>query len=277
MPSVIDHGTTRDGLLQLRRRWKPQRKAHVAVLLLHGIAEHSGRYEHVGDHLASAGFDTIAIDHRGHGQSGGRRAYLESWSEFLDDVQDQLAEVKTLGLPVLMLGHSMGGLIATSYCVDNRPRPDFLALSSPALGVDLRPPEKVLRAVGPIIRRIKPDLVLPNEFDPTVFASDVSVGERFRNDSLRNDITTISIGLELLNAIKVTTARLGRLDIPTICVKGSDDKLVPARACERLEVLGHHRIVYPGFGHEVFNEPAGLEVVDEIIDWVDRLHHDSRL
>ena len=102
--STIDHGTTRDGLVQARRRWQPSGEAHAAVLLLHGIAEHGGRYEHVGRRLADSGFETVAIDHRGYGQSGGRRGHVDRWSQFTDDVQDQLAEVRSLGKGVLMGG-----------------------------------------------------------------------------------------------------------------------------------------------------------------------------
>ncbi len=269
MPAVIDHGTTRDGLIQLRRRWSPAGDARGAILLLHGIGEHTGRYEHVGDHLAAAGFEVIGIDHRGYGQSGGRRAYLDSWSQFLDDVEDQLNEIRTMDLPTVMLGHSMGGLIATSYCVDDRPLPDLLVLSGPALDVERDGKIKMLTRVGPVIRKLSPGFEVRDDWDPTVFASDIAVGEKFMSDPLRTDFATISIGLELFGAIETTQQRLSALSVPTMCVHGSDDKLVPAWASEPLEAIGAHRIVYDGLGHEVFNEPVGLDVVDDVIAWID--------
>ncbi len=149
--STTDHGTTRDGLIQMRRRWKPTGGARVAVLLLHGIAEHSGRYEHVGRRLADAGFDVVAYDHRGYGRSGGRRGHVDSWSEFSDDIEDQLAEVRALGLPTVVLAHSMGGLMATRYLVDERPEPDLLVLSGPAMGVDV---PVHLRLAAPVVSRL---------------------------------------------------------------------------------------------------------------------------
>jgi alpha-beta hydrolase superfamily lysophospholipase len=266
---MIDHGTTRDGLIQLRRRWQPEGQARGVVLLLHGIGEHTGRYEHVGGHLAAAGFEVVGIDHRGYGQSGGRRAYVDSWSQFLDDVEDQLAEVRSFGLPTVMLGHSMGGLIAASYCVDERPLPDLLVLSGPALGVDIDAKTKMLTRIGPMIRRVAPGYEIRDDWDPTVFAADVSVGEKYMDDPLRIDFATISLGLELFGAIESTQKRLGSLSVPTMCVHGRDDKLVPVGASEPLEALGAHRIVYDGLGHEVFNEPSGLDIVDDVIAWID--------
>lgn len=269
MPAIIDHGTTRDGLIQLRRRWRPEEDARGVVLLLHGIGEHTGRYEHVGDHLAEAGFEVVGIDHRGYGQSGGRRAYLDSWSQFLDDVEDQLAEVRSFGLPTVMLGHSMGGLIAASYCVDERPLPDLLVLSGPALDIDVDAKVKMLKKIGPMIRKVSPGYEIRDDWDPTVFAADISVGEKFMGDPLRTDFATISLGLELVGAIEFTRQRLGSLSVPIMCVHGGDDKLVPVWASEPLEALGAHRIVYDGLGHEVFNEPVGLNIVDEVIAWID--------
>ncbi len=265
--ATIDHGTTRDGLLQLRRRWEPSGDPRAAVLLLHGIAEHSGRYEKVGRQLADAGFDVVAIDHRGYGQTGGRRGHVDSWSEFLDDVEDQLAEIRRLDLPVVMLGHSMGGLIAASYCVDDRPLPDLLVLSGPALGADIGP---VLRIVAPILGRILPHMEIKDDGDPSMLSTDPRVGEVFYADPLRVPYPTASLGRALLGAIDSTRARLDRLSIPTLVMHGGDDRLVPTKSSEIMEGLPEvTRVVYPGLRHEIFNEPTGAEVVADVIDWID--------
>src|SRR5690606_14257762 len=148
--STVDHGLTRDGLMQLRRRWRPPEPPTAAILLVHGITEHSGRYEHVGRWLADAGFDVVAIDARGAGESGGRRSYVDRFADFVDDVEDQLVEVRRLGVPVVLLGHSMGGLIALDLATSDRPQPDLVVVSGPALGaqVPLR-----LRLLAPLAGR----------------------------------------------------------------------------------------------------------------------------
>lgn len=267
--ATIDHGTTRDGLIQLRRRWQPTGTPTAAALLIHGLGEHSGRYEHVGARLAGHGIDTVAIDNRGFGQSGGKRAYVDDWDRFHDDIEDQLAEVRSLGLPTVLIGHSLGGLMATGYCGTDRPQPDALVVSGPALAAELDGKTKMLAAVGPVIRRFAPGFEHRDDWDATVFAEDVSVGERFMEDPLRVDFITISLALESLDAIQRARAGVADIDIPVLCVHGALDKLVPVQASEIIETVpGAERIVYDDLGHEVFNEPVGLDIVDRCAAWI---------
>jgi acylglycerol lipase len=264
----IDHGTTRDGLIQLRRRWRAESEARGVVLILHGIAEHSGRYEHVGDHLAAAGLDVVGIDHRGYGRSGGRRGHVDDFSQFLDDVEDQLAEVRSLGLPTVMLGHSMGGLIATRYCVDDRPQPDVLVLSGPAIG-DIQV-NTVKRFLAPALARFFPTMEIKDDGDPTILATDQTVGETFYADPLRVPYPTASLGHSLLDAVERTRELIDRLTIPTLCLHGGDDKLVPPGASEILEQLPNvDRRVIEGLYHEVFNEPVGPDLLDDVVAWLE--------
>ena len=266
MKSTIDYGTTRDGLIQMRRRWRPDSPARAAVLLLHGIAEHSGRYGHVGQRLAAAGFDTVAIDHRGYGRSGGRRGHCDWWSQFSDDVADQLFEVRKLGLPTVLLGHSLGGLMATRYVVDERPQPDLLVLSGPALGTEI---PLHLRIAAPLLGRLLPRLEITDEGDPSLLSSDPRVGEVFYADPLRVANPTARMGMEILRAISQARAGIERVTMPTLVVHGGADALVPTEASEIFETLPNaERIVYPELRHEVFNEPSGPEVIDRVVAWI---------
>jgi len=266
--ATIDHGTTRDGLIQLRRRWSPSGPATATALLVHGMGEHSGRYEHVGTRLAERGIDTVAIDNRGYGQSGGKRAYVADWEHFHNDIEDQLAEIGSLGLPTVLIGHSLGGLMAVGYCGSSRPQPDALIVSGPALAAELDGRAKTLVTLGPAIRRFAPGYEHRDPWDATVYAEDVSVGERFMEDPLRVDFVTISLALESIDAIRRARATVGDIDIPVLCVHGARDKLVPVRASEILSTVpGARRIVYDHLGHEVFNEPEGLDIVDTCAEW----------
>ena len=270
MDSVVDHGTTRDGLVQLRRRWLPRRPARAVVLLLHGIAEHSGRYDRVGTALSEAGFDVVAIDHRGFGETGGRRGHVDHFGEFLDDVEDQLAEVRKLGLPTVMLGHSMGGLIALAYCVDGRPLPDYLVLSGPALGYELSPKERFLSVLLPVLRRVAAKMEVREPSDPALLATDPAVGEVFYADPLRVPYPTISLAAALKDAMIGSVARVDRLSVPTLCLHGGDDRLVPTESSEALDGLpGVERHVVDGLRHEIFNEPTGPEVIARVVAWID--------
>ena len=268
MTSTTDFGLTRDGVVQLRRRWKAQ-SPWAAMLLLHGIAEHSGRYEHVGEHLAAAGVEVIAIDHRGFGLSGGRRSYVASFDEFLDDVEDQLAEVRSLGLPTAMLGHSMGGLIALSYVLEGRPRPDALALSGPSLGANV--PTR-LRALVRVLRHLAPRLRVPTPISGSQLATDPRVGEAYFADPLVVRTSTPALGYAVLAQIVRVNEHLSALgrDGPPILVQhGADDSIVPAASTVALGAMaGVQRIEYRGLRHEIFNEPSGPAVLDDLIAWL---------
>src|SRR6185295_14484050 len=143
MPSIVRHVAAADGTDLLVRHW-PADEAEAGgawagppwahVLLVHGLGEHSGRYEHVGDQLTGDGLDVTAYDHRGMGGSGGRRGDVDRWSRFHDDLAERLTDVRTDAAgrrPVVLYAHSLGGLIAAGYLLSDRPKPDLAVLSSP--------------------------------------------------------------------------------------------------------------------------------------------------
>ncbi len=262
--SVTDRGLTRHGIVQFRRRWVGE-SPRAAALLLHGMGEHSGRYEHVGARLVARGFDVVAIDHRGHGWSGGRRGHIGSFDEFLDDVEDQMAEVRRLGLPVVLIGHSMGGLIALAYTVSGRPGPDALALSGPAIGGTV---PRWMRTLVDVLGTRVPTLSVSGPIDGSVLATDPRVGEAYKADALVWRSATVGFGSVLFEAMDDTRSRVDRLTVPTYVVHGADDKLVPVASSRVLDGRpGVVRRELPGLRHEVFNEPGGLNLVDDIADW----------
>ncbi len=181
-------------------------------------------------------------------------------------MQDQLSEVRKLGLPTVLLGHSLGGLMATRYVVDDRPQPDLLVLSGPALGAEI---PLHLRLAAPLLGRLVPRLEIKDEGDPALLSSDPKVGELFYADPLRVPNPTARMGLEILRAISQARAGIERVTMPTLVLHGGDDRLVPPEASEIFETLPNvERIVYPGLRHEVFNEPSGPEVIDRVITWI---------
>jgi alpha-beta hydrolase superfamily lysophospholipase len=262
----VDFGLTRDGLVQLRRHW-PAQDPRAVVLLIHGIAEHSGRYEHVGRALAERRFDVVAIDLRGFGKSGGRRAHVSTFDDYLDDVEDQLAELRVLHLPVVLLGHSMGGLIALSYAMSARPRPDLLALSAPALGANIPAP---LRVAAPLLARVVPHLRVPAPISGELLSTDPAVGAAYDADPLIVRATTPALGAALIRQMQWANAHLDQLTVPTLVLHGADDQLVPARSTRD---LGDRPLVtrraYPSLRHELFNEPAHPSIVRDLADWLE--------
>ena len=256
--------TSRSGVAQFRRTWESP-NPHAQVLLLHGIAEHSGRYEHVGSTLAAAGYSTRAIDHHGHGRSGGHRGHVPSFDTFLDDVEDNLAELRESGQPVVLMAHSMGGLIAVMYCISGRPLPDVLLLSGPGLGADV---PRWQRIAAPILGRIVPKLFIKNEFDGSLLANDPDVGQAYVDDPLRIQGATAGLGREIFSAMKFATENVSKLSIPTMVIHGGNDRIVPSMYSEPIGDLPiATRQVLPGLEHEVLNEASWEQTMATFIDF----------
>ena len=265
----IEHVAAKDGTPLLLRHWPVgEGEPWASVLLVHGLAEHCGRYEHVGVQLAGAGLDVHGFDLRGFGGSGGPRASIDRWSQFHDDLEERLVAVRSIapGRPVILLGHSMGGLIALGYVLDGRARPDLLVLSAPAIGARIPLWQRAL--VGSL-RRIAPGMAISNRLDPDDLSCVAAVGEDYVKDPLNQHKSTVRFAHAAFGEQQRVAGSLDRLSIPTFIVHGSDDAIVPTSASEPLE--GHSgvtRRVYPGLRHELHNEVAGPQVVADELDWI---------
>ena len=155
---------TRDGLDLHTLHWRAAGSPRAHLLLVHGIAEHASRHDHVASHFAAAGIETHAFDLRGFGTSSGARAYVEHWPLYHDDVEDQMAAIRASAgaLPVVLYGHSMGGLIALGYVLADpqRPAPDLLVLSAPAIAAAV-PAWKLMLA--DVLGRVLPRFAVEND------------------------------------------------------------------------------------------------------------------
>jgi Lysophospholipase len=277
MSSVVSHATTADGTDLLVRHWPPDEAAAggawagppwASVLLVHGLGEHSGRYEHVGEQFATAGLDAYAYDHRGNGGSGGRRGHVERWSQLHDDLEERLRAVRLAagGRPVVLYGHSMGGLIVLGYLLSARLKPDLVVVTAPALDSTLAGWKK---AVAPVLGRIAPTLALPNGIDGRTLSRDPAVAEKVAKDPACARATTARFGAEGLAEQARVRRELRGLTLPTLVLHGLDDGLVPPVASEILAALPNvERRTYPGLRHELHNEPEGPAILDEVIAWL---------
>ena len=263
----------RDGLDLRTYRWPALGAERAHLLLVHGIAEHAGRYPHVGSRLASAGIATHSFDLRGFGGSGGHRAYIDRWSQYDDDVEHRLAAVRSEadGLPVVLYGHSMGGLIALGYVLADpaRPMPDLLVLSAPAIDAVV-PAWK--RRLADILASTVPRFSIANTFPKGALSSDPAVETAYLADPLAVHRTTARLGVALFreqDRVKSVIARGGPLPVTTYVLHGAADPIVPEWASRTLEGRANvTRRVYPGLHHETHNEPSGGAVIDDTIAWI---------
>ncbi|HEY7827606.1 MAG TPA: lysophospholipase [Candidatus Limnocylindrales bacterium] len=258
--------SARDGESLAIRRWQPAGEARASILIVHGLGEHGGRYERTAGILAERGFDCWAADLRGFGASGGRRAYVERIDVWLDDLADELGLLIVMGRPVVLLAHSMGGLVACRYAETDRPQPDLLVLSAPALAGNIPAWQ---RALAPVMGRLLPNLAVKNAFDGSILSRDPAVGRDYLADPLNVHSTTARLGAAVLALEGPTLAELNRIRVPTLVIHGGADHLVPTRSSEAFNGRpGIERRVFDGLAHESFNEPEGPEVVGQVADWI---------
>ena len=253
-----------DGRDRLIRRW-PNDDAHAQLVTVHGLGEHSGRWEHVGSFFAERGFAVTAFDLRGHGASGGDRVHLEDFDEFLDDLGHVLDGLRQ-DLPTIVYGHSMGGLITLSYGVSDRSQPALYVLSAPAVDAEV---PLYLRLAARILGRVAPRIRLANSIKGEQVSRDPAVGERYFADPLVEEKATTQFGRVFLGRLGSIGAELDHLTTPTLVIHGADDPLVPPQASAPLAaVAGVERKLFPGLRHEIHNEPEQGEVLGFVANWL---------
>jgi alpha-beta hydrolase superfamily lysophospholipase len=246
------------------QRWDTDEPRRI-VILVHGFAEHSGRYDHVARRFADDGAVVYAHDHRGHGRSDGEPALIEDMDGLVDDLALVVARARAdqPGLPVAMLGHSLGGIVATRFVQRGDHGLSALVLSGPVIGGN--PDFEGLLALDPI-----PDVPI----DPAMLSRDPAVGEAYANDPLVYHGPLSRTTLEsLFGAVDKIAAGPDLGALPTLWVHGEEDPLAPLAvtrdAIERIrgERLEEH--IHPGARHEVLNETNREDVLDEVASFLD--------
>lgn len=250
---------------ELVRDWEPDGDPRAIIVLVHGIAEHSGRYERTGSLLAEAGLHVRGFDLIGAGGSGGDRWDIEDWSRYHDQIGSHVTWARRQGIPVVLMGHSMGGNLALGYALSDRTPPDLLVLSAPALAGGAA----WQHALAPLAAKLLPKVSIPNNVDGALLSRDPAVAEAYFADPLVITKSTNRLGAQLFDSMNTLNEELVALDVPTLVIHGGDDRLVPTGCSEPLgELECVDRKVYDGLRHEILNEPEGPEVVADIVDWL---------
>lgn len=264
-----------DCLRLFRRAWLPAKPRRILVVV-HGFAEHSGRYEGFGSWFAGRELAVHAYDQRGHGRSAGWRCHVREFREYLDDLDRFLGLVREEhpGLPLTLVGHSMGGLVAAASLVDREPPIDSAVTSG--AGLALRAGVSRLRvASARLMRRLLPRVPLGSSLDPSGLSRDPEVVRGYLEDPLVSRRMTASLAAELLDALRRTAAGAARVRVPILLLHGEDDPLCPvdgSRAFfEGVVISGSDLRIYPGLRHEIFNEPERELVFQDVLDWLERL------
>jgi lysophospholipase len=270
---VQRHAVGNDGLGLFWRLWSPDDGPPAGrVLISHGYAEHGGRYRHVAERLTAAGLTVVVPDHRGHGRSGGRPVSVRRFDDYVDDLHRVALDAAAEGgeAPTVLLGHSMGGLIAAVYALRHPSELRGLVLSAPAVVPGAVSAPAI--AIGRLLARVAPELgamKLPLE----KISRDPGVVAAYLADPLVHPRRVRArLGAEMLRAMDEVAAGLPRLTLPVLVMQGSADALVDPSAAAYV----HNRVgspdrtihVYPGLYHEILNEPERERVLDDLVEWL---------
>ena len=262
------------GLRLYWQAWLPEGEVRAVLLVAHGYGEHSGRYGNLVEAMVPRGFALYALDHRGHGRSEGPRGHVGRFAEFIADLHAFRVRVEEgqRGKPLVVLGHSMGGLIAVRYLLSHASGVTGAVLSSPAFGI-LNEPPRALRWVARILSWIAPRASFQSNVEPELLSRDADVGRAYAEDPLVHRRASVRFYTEFKWAIRDAHERAAEIVLPILVLQAGDDRLVDARATESfVQKVGSERKefqLYTGFFHEIFNETEKERVFADLERWLE--------
>ncbi|MDX1453191.1 MAG: alpha/beta hydrolase [Oleiphilaceae bacterium] len=258
-----------DGLPLQAYRWIPS-KAHAAVVLSHGWSEHAGRYHELAAWLASKGYEVHAIDHRGHGKSGGKRGHVRKWVEYSRDLE-QLRQTVEPDHQYL-LGHSMGGMIATLHLMDYPGRFKAAALSGPAADLSYKVPQ-VKVWVSRALSAWAPSFCLAGDVDAAMVCGNEDIVQSYANDPYTHGQVSVRWFVDYMRMIDRVKREAPRIATPVGIWHGEGDSLVAPWVSEalfeRLQSAERQREVVEGALHEILFEKNWRQTAKRMLDWLE--------
>lgn len=254
--------------------WLPEGKPKACLVIVHGLAEHSGRYRNVVDYFVPRGYAAYGLDHLGHGKSEGERVFVERFEDFTITLKKyfDMVDIWQTGVPVFLVGHSLGGWIGEYYLLDHQDELDGAVLS----GAGPKVPDNITKAtiiMGQILSVLIPKTRLIS-LDANAVSKDTAVVDAYVNDPLvYTGKTTARLAAEMLKAMQRVTDQADKINLPVLILQGGEDKLVDPDGAEMLyEKIGSNDKtlkMYDGLYHEVFNEPEREQVLRDMEVWLE--------
>ncbi len=253
--------------------WLPVDEPKAVLLIVHGLADHSGRFGNLVNYFVQRGYAVFGFDFRGHGKSPGKKGYIEKFPIFVEDLKCFVDFIKNKyqNSKLFMIAHSVGGTVATEYAISHQEDIHGIILSAPTLKLGSSVPG-FLVAIAPVLSFLIPRVGL-YRIDASTISSDKSVVSAYINDPLvyRGKIST-RLGVEIIKTIKSLSASMPKIQIPLLILYGTADRLSEpegSRILFKLASSSDKAIkAYEGFYHEIFNEPKREIVFQDIETWL---------
>lgn len=259
-----------------RQDWRPDKAPKAVILLVHGYDEHSGRYQYFAEHCVKQGFAVFALDHWGHGKSDGINGFVPKFSAYHDGVEALLQSMPDdlAKLPLFLVGHSLGGLIASSYLLNNQSRFVGAVLSGPAIKA-AEEPSAVLVALSKTLSVLTPKMGVIG-LDANAVSRDPAVVADYLADPLvSGKKISARLGLELMKTMDIVQQNAAKISIPMLLLHGGKDSLAAPEGSVFLEQniasTEKQMKIYPELFHEIFNEPEKDMVLSDMTTWMDKI------
>lgn len=270
MPSVVERRfAAPDGTELFYRTWRPE-SSRGSLVIVHGLNDHSGRFMETARYWTDQGLTVWALDQRGHGRSAGARSFVERFRDYIEDLHAFITGPVGGGQP-LLLGHSMGGLVAFRYGLAHPESVKAVVVTSPLFEIKVKP-NPIDTLMAPIASRLLPKLLRPAAIDPAMLCRDPAIGAAYAADPLVGKRTTPRWYTEAVAAAAASLGEAPGFRLPILVLAAGEDALVNPEATERVfRAIGSPRkrlVRYPSYYHELLNEPERLAILEEIRGWL---------
>ena len=257
------------------RTWHPVSKPRAAIILIHGLSDHSGRFIYPGETLSDHGFVFIAPDLRGNGRSPGKRGHFDSFDQVMDDMKAVVEFTKSQypGIPVFLYGQSMGGGLVISFALKH---PELIIgsiASSPWLRL-AKPPSGIVRAIASLIKPFAPSLLMPNGLKSSDLCHDKVVQQAYDNDPLIHWKVSLSTFFIINKSGERAINNAASLHIPLLLLHGNADQITSYDASVQFAEICPDKCTFKSWSgqfHELHNEPIKEQVLEFIVQWIESL------
>jgi len=256
------------------REWLPNQKAEKNVFIIHGLGEHSGRYEDFAKNLTRKNIGVFCIDLIGHGKSNGKRGHIKSFEDYINAVENGIIFIrkKFLDTPIILFGHSLGGLICLKFLLDRESKEiEKAILSSPWIETALKIPKHLL-FIHKIFQKIIPRLQLSNNLITSHLSKNQKVVTDYESDILVHDKITLNLFSEILTTIEDVLKRSSRIKVQTFIYHGKNDKIISYKGTEKIanSIPNNKFILFDNIYHEPHNDIEKDVIYKEINDFINK-------
>lgn len=264
--------TASDGIILYSQGWFPDEEPKAVVLLIHGLGEYSGRYEHVATHFARNQYAFTTFDLRGHGISTGKRGHSPSFKALMDDINLVLGDVEERfpGSQFYLYGHSLGALIALNFSLRRKNALSGLICTGPGLRSELLE-QRLKVTLSKVVGLVFPGLSITTGLNPANLSRNSEVVENYIQDPLIHDRTTLGFAKDNIHSIDYVFDQADRLDKPLLLMHGTDDRICyPQGSIDLAELVPGecHLKLWDGLYHEIHNEPERDQILNYMLDWL---------